>query len=111
MFIQFVADPPTSTMQRLKGITTGSLPTFIDVGSNFASDELIEDNLLSQMTSSGLNITFIGDDTWLQLFPKSFQRSFPFPSFDVWDIHTVDRGVEHHLLPEMMKSDWNLIEI
>lgn len=109
MFIQFVADPPTSTMQRLKGITTGSLPTFIDVGSNFASDELIEDNLLSQMTSSGLNITFIGDDTWLQLFPKSFQRSFPFPSFDVWDIHTVDRGVEHHLLPEMMKPDWNLL--
>jgi len=96
-------------MQRLKGITTGSLPTFIDVGSNFASDELIEDNLLSQVTSSGLNITFMGDDTWLQLFPKSFKRYFPFPSFDVWDIHTVDRGVEQHLVSEMMKPDWNLL--
>ena len=29
---KFVADPPTTTMQRLKGIFTGSLPTFLDVG-------------------------------------------------------------------------------
>lgn len=106
---QFVADPPTTTMQRLKGMTTGSLPTFIDIGSNFASDELIEDNLISQLTSSSFNVTFMGDETWKSLFPKSFQRSFPFPSFDVWDIDTVDRGVEGHLVSEMMKPDWNLL--
>lgn len=29
---KFVADPPTTTMQRLKGLTTGSLPTFVDAG-------------------------------------------------------------------------------
>ena len=34
--LPFIADPPTATMQRLKGLTTGTLPTFIDVGSNFA---------------------------------------------------------------------------
>lgn len=96
-------------MQRLKGITTGSLPTFIDVGSNFASDELIEDNLLSQITSSGLNVTFMGDDTWMGLFPNSFHRSYPFPSFDVWDINTVDRGVEHHIVSEIKKPDWSLL--
>ena len=28
---QFVADPPTVTMQRLKGLTTGGLPTFADI--------------------------------------------------------------------------------
>lgn len=96
-------------MQRLKGITTGSLPTFIDAGSNFASDELLEDNLVHQITSSGLNVTFMGDDTWMGLFPNSFHRSYPFPSFDVWDIHTVDRGVEYHLFSEMSKPDWNLL--
>ena len=32
----FVADAPTTTMQRLKGLTTGSLPTFIDASNNFA---------------------------------------------------------------------------
>ena len=37
---EFLADPPTTTMQRLKGLTTGSLPAFIDVSSNFASSEI-----------------------------------------------------------------------
>lgn len=32
----FIAEAPTTTMQRLKGLTTGSLPTFIDVSHNFA---------------------------------------------------------------------------
>jgi GPI ethanolamine phosphate transferase 3 subunit O len=32
--LQFVADPPTVTMQRLKGLTTGSLPTFADISGN-----------------------------------------------------------------------------
>lgn len=31
----------------------------------------------------------MGDDTWLQLFPKHFQKCFPFPSFNVKDLHTV----------------------
>ena len=107
--LKFIADPPTTTLQRLKGLTTGSLPTFIDLGSNFASDQLIEDNVISQMTSLNMNLTFMGDDTWIQLFPASFQRSYPFPSFDVWDIDTVDRGVESHLFTEMNDSNWNLL--
>jgi len=37
-------------MQRLKGLTTGSLPTFIDAGSNFASSEINEDNFLDQIS-------------------------------------------------------------
>jgi phosphatidylinositol glycan class O len=32
--LQFVADPPTVTMQRLKALTTGGLPTFADFSSN-----------------------------------------------------------------------------
>uniref|UniRef100_A0A674IDC3 Uncharacterized protein n=1 Tax=Terrapene triunguis TaxID=2587831 RepID=A0A674IDC3_9SAUR len=50
---RFRADPPTTTMQRIKGITTGSLPTFIDVGSNFASYAIEEDNLLGQLVQNG----------------------------------------------------------
>ncbi|XP_074251112.1 GPI ethanolamine phosphate transferase 3 isoform X3 [Saimiri boliviensis] len=45
-------DPPTTTMQRLKALTTGSLPTFIDAGSNFASHAIVEDNLIKQLTSA-----------------------------------------------------------
>lgn len=46
---KFIADPPTTTMQRLKGLTTGSLPTFIDAGSNFATAEINEDNVIDQV--------------------------------------------------------------
>lgn len=49
----FRADPPTTTMQRIKGFTTGSLPTFIDVGNNFASSAILEDNIIHQLGSIG----------------------------------------------------------
>ena len=61
---RFIADPPTTTLQRLKGLTTGSLPTFVDAGANFASTELTEDNFIDQYVRLGKNITFMGDDTW-----------------------------------------------
>lgn len=32
LLAKFYADPPTTTMQRLKGLTTGGLPTFMDAG-------------------------------------------------------------------------------
>lgn len=47
--MKLVADAPTTTMQRIKGITTGSLPTFIDIGSNFATSEINEDNIIDQV--------------------------------------------------------------
>lgn len=46
---KFLADPPTTTLQRLKGLTTGSLPTFIDASSNFGSPEIAEDNIIDQV--------------------------------------------------------------
>lgn len=49
----FRADPPTTTMQRIKGFTTGSLPTFVDVGNNFASSAILEDNLIHQLGQTG----------------------------------------------------------
>ena len=58
----FIADPPTTTLQRLKGLTTGTLPTFIDAGSNFAGSAIDEDNILAQLKSSGKKIAHLGDD-------------------------------------------------
>lgn len=46
---RFMADPPTTTLQRVKALVTGSLPTFIDVSSNFAALELQEDNAIDQV--------------------------------------------------------------
>ncbi|XP_017761013.1 PREDICTED: GPI ethanolamine phosphate transferase 3 [Eufriesea mexicana] len=104
---KFIADPPTTTMQRLKGLTTGSLPTFIDIGSNFASENINEDNLVDQNADKG--IVFMGDDTWINLFPGKFKRQFPSPSFNVWDIDSVDKDVRYRIFFEMKKKDWSLL--
>lgn len=105
---KFMADPPTTTLQRLKGLTTGSLPTFVDAGSNFHSSEITEDNFIDQFVNRKKKITFLGDDTWAGLFPRRFNKAFPFPSFNVKDLHTVDDGIIKHLIPELKKDDWDL---
>lgn len=106
---KFIADPPTTTMQRLKGLTTGSLPTFVDAGANFHSYAITEDNLIDQMIKLGKKVKFLGDDTWLSLFPEKFHKSFAFPSFDVKDLNTVDDGILQHIYSEMRQSDWDVI--
>ena len=106
------SDPPTSTMQRLKGITTGSLPTFIDVGSNFASTEIEEDSIVSQLVQAGRKVVFMGDDTWVNLFPNAFTHAHPYDSFNVEDLHTVDNGVIDHLFPYLdpaNASTWDVL--
>ena len=105
----FIADPPTTTLQRIKGLTTGSLPTFVDAGANFAKTEILEDNFIDQMKKQGKKITFLGDDTWEGLFPGRFDTSFPFSSFNVKDLHSVDNGVIKDLVPEMKKRDWDVL--
>lgn len=60
-----LADPPTTTLQRIKALTTGTLPTFIDAGDNFSPSPIInEDNIFFQARSCTLNVTFMGDQTW-----------------------------------------------
>ncbi|XP_060752128.1 GPI ethanolamine phosphate transferase 3 isoform X2 [Tachysurus vachellii] len=105
----FRADPPTTTMQRIKGFTTGSLPTFIDVGNNFASSAVLEDNLIDQLGQAGKRVVFMGDDTWVSLFPRKFHRSLPFPSFNVKDLHTVDNGILQNIFPTMDGDDWDVL--
>ncbi|KAH6903857.1 phosphoethanolamine N-methyltransferase [Coprinopsis sp. MPI-PUGE-AT-0042] len=93
------ADPPTTTLQRIKGLTTGSLPTFIDVGNNLGASSITEDSIMVQLQRAGKKVAFMGDDTWMSVFPDAFNISHPFPSFDVEDLHTVDEGVIEHLFP------------
>uniref|UniRef100_A0A493TYV4 Phosphatidylinositol glycan anchor biosynthesis class O n=1 Tax=Anas platyrhynchos platyrhynchos TaxID=8840 RepID=A0A493TYV4_ANAPP len=95
---RFQADPPTATMQRIKGLTTGSLPTFIDVAP-----------INSFLSVSGRRVVFMGDDTWEGLFPNKFFRSYFFPSFNVKDLHTVDNGILQHLYPTGKHGEWDFL--
>lgn len=83
VLLKFVADAPTTTVQRLKALMTGGLPTFIDAGTNFYQTEVREDNLVSQMFKMGKKIVFMGDDAWVSLFPGKFARAYAYPSFVV----------------------------
>jgi phosphatidylinositol glycan class O len=112
--LPFIADPPTTTLQRLKGLTTGTLPTFIDAGSNFAGEAIEEDNLLQQLRDAGRKIVHLGDDTWTALFPGYFEEgiSRAYDSLNVWDLHTVDNGVTEHILPLLgkeRKEEWDVM--
>ncbi|PHH78549.1 hypothetical protein CDD82_2977 [Ophiocordyceps australis] len=113
--LPFIADPPTTTLQRLKGLTTGTLPTFVDAGSNFAGTAIEEDNLLAQLRAEGKKIAHVGDDTWWALFPGYFEANISkaYDSFNVWDLHTVDNGVMDHVFPLLdeaqNKGKWDLL--
>lgn len=112
--LPFVADPPTTTLQRLKGLTTGTLPTFIDAGSNFAGTAIEEDNILMQLKDAGRRIVHLGDDTWTALFPGYFEAdiSRAYDSFNVHDLHTVDNGVIEHIFPLLskdMRGKWDVM--
>ncbi|KAK3719724.1 mannose-ethanolamine phosphotransferase gpi13 [Vermiconidia calcicola] len=112
--LPFIADPPTTTLQRLKGLTTGTLPTLLDAGSNFAGTAIDEDNLIEQLYNAGKKVVHLGDDTWHSLFPGYFEPNLTrsYDSFNVWDLHTVDNGVNEHLFPLLepsMSERWDVI--
>lgn len=102
---EFVADAPTVTIQRIKGIMTGSLPTFLDFRANFHSYVIEEDNLIVQLELGNKTSVFMGDDTWINMFPSGFKRTYAFDSFNVKDLHTVDQGVMKHMAHSLKETD------
>lgn len=82
-------------MPRIKAITTGSIPSFLDVILNFAESDTTstlatQDTWLAQMKAKDTGkLVMYGDDTWLKLFPKFFDRADGTSSFFV----SVSQGV------------------
>ena len=82
------AASPTITMPRIKAVTTGSVPSFLDVILNFVESDTSsnlanQDTWLSQIKARGGRLVFYGDDTWLKLFPDFFDRADGTSSFFV----------------------------
>ncbi|KAM9309790.1 GPI ethanolamine phosphate transferase 2 isoform 1-T1 [Pholidichthys leucotaenia] len=103
------ARPPTVTMPRIKALTTGSIPGFIDVVMNLNSPALLEDNLIWQAKTAGKRIVFYGDDTWVRLFPKHFMEYDGTTSFFVSDYTEVDNNVTRHLDSILKRDDWDIL--
>ncbi|KAL6231464.1 hypothetical protein BDW75DRAFT_44334 [Aspergillus navahoensis] len=106
------AGSPTVTMPRLKAMTTGSVPSFLDVILNIAESDTsshlaYQDTWLAQIRAKGEQIVMYGDDTWLKLFPGMFSRSDGTTSFFVSDFIEVDTNVTRHIRDELAQSDWS----
>jgi predicted AlkP superfamily pyrophosphatase or phosphodiesterase len=83
-------------MPRLKALTTGGIPSFLDMILNFAESDTTstlasQDTWLTQIKARGENVIMFGDDTWLKLFPDTFHRADGTTSFfvSVSDVVTV----------------------
>ncbi|KAH7632136.1 hypothetical protein B0T09DRAFT_356551 [Sordaria sp. MPI-SDFR-AT-0083] len=100
-------------MPRLKAITTGSVPSFLDVVLNLdegdeSSSLASQDTWLAQMKAKGTGkLVMYGDDTWLKLFPGTFDRADGTTSFFVSDFTEVDHNVTRNIPGELRNDDWN----
>ncbi|PSN71579.1 alkaline phosphatase-like protein [Corynespora cassiicola Philippines] len=107
------ATAPTITMPRVKAMTTGSIPSFVDVILNFAESDTTstlatQDTWLAQLKAKeGGKLVMYGDDTWLKLFPDFFVRADGTSSFFVSDFTEVDNNVTRHVPSELLNGDWN----
>ncbi|XP_061542655.1 GPI ethanolamine phosphate transferase 2 [Phycodurus eques] len=108
--LSFVAKArsPTVTMPRIKALTTGSIPGFIDVLMNLNSAALLEDNLIWQAKTAGKKMIFYGDETWVRLFPKHFMEYDGTLSF-VSDYTEADNNVTRHLDSTLKRDDWDIL--
>ncbi|PLB34497.1 mannose-ethanolamine phosphotransferase LAS21 [Aspergillus candidus] len=106
------ASSPTVTMPRLKAMTTGSVPSFLDVILNIAESDTSstlahQDTWLAQLKRRGDRLVMYGDDTWLKLFPGMFDRADGTSSFFVSDFTEVDNNVTRHIGDELLQDDWS----
>ncbi|KAF2108258.1 hypothetical protein BDV96DRAFT_504831, partial [Lophiotrema nucula] len=112
--LPLISDPPTTTYQALRVLTTGSLPTFIEILLSFDGAPVREDSWVGQLKLANKKVVHLGDELWTALFPDAFERdlSQSFESLNIWDLHTPDQGVTERLLPllkEGKKDDWDVI--
>ncbi|XP_031627446.1 GPI ethanolamine phosphate transferase 2 [Contarinia nasturtii] len=108
--INLNVDVPTVTMPRIKAMTTGTVPNFIDVVMNLGSSELHMDSLLHQAYDNGRNIVFCGDNTWVKMFPNMFLRQLENEdSLYVNDFYEGDKNITKKLSVELKRNDWELL--
>ncbi|KAF7273552.1 hypothetical protein GWI33_013749 [Rhynchophorus ferrugineus] len=102
-------ESPTVTLPRIKALTTGNIPQYIDVVRNLASSEVLVDSWLHSARKGNLKIVFYGDNTWEKLFPDIFTRSEGTTSFFVWDFTEVDNNVTRNVDVELARDDWDIM--
>lgn len=106
-----IADMPTVTNQRIRGMSTGTVPLVFDLGGNAGvGSEIIEDSIVYQANAMNKTIKMYGDDFWLGLYPTYFDEYEIFPSLDVTNLHDNDNLVRRNVLEQINNhTDWDIL--
>ncbi|KYB26202.1 GPI ethanolamine phosphate transferase 2 isoform X2 [Tribolium castaneum] len=108
-FIHLKVETPTVTLPRIKALTTGNVPQFVDIILNLANPTKVEDSFIHRAHAAGKKIVFYGDDIWVKLFSDEFVRSEGTSSFFVNDFTEVDDNVTRNVKLEVKRSDWDIM--
>ncbi|VDP26599.1 unnamed protein product [Schistosoma margrebowiei] len=100
-----IVQPPTVTLPRIKAIVSGRNPKFVDILHNVNAETMVDDNWVTRLVNHKWKIQFYGDDTWIKLFPKSFQAYEGTNSFYVNDFYEVDENVTRYISTLMTSPD------
>ncbi len=116
------ARAPTVTMPRLKALTAGTPPIFLDLILNFDEGSIAEgkeqvgicgysgftqDTWIRRLKEKSRKIVFYGDDTWIRLFPNCFDEFHGISSFFVQDYTDVDNQVTERAFPKLEEDNWD----
>lgn len=92
-----------------QALTSGTIPSFLDVAMNFGDDEMKTDTFLHQLHRRNEKIVFAGDDTWVNMF-HFFEREYAnTDSLFVNDFYQGDQNVTVSLRYELKQRDWKLL--
>lgn len=108
------ATAPTVTLPRIKALTTGTIPSFLDAILNIAESDTTSslenhDNWVYQFKQQDKTIHFFGDDTWMRLFPNMFDKTDGTTSFFVSDTTEVDLNVTRHIKTDLVEPGWDAV--
>ncbi|ORE08676.1 alkaline phosphatase-like protein [Rhizopus microsporus var. microsporus] len=101
-------------MPRIKALTTGTIPSFLDAILNIAESDTsssldFHDNWVHQLKKANKTMYFFGDDTWIRLFPGLFDKTDGTTSFYVSDTVQVDLNVSRHIQQDIAKERWDVL--
>lgn len=95
--------PPFNTLQRIKCLTAGSIPSYVDTGITFYGSIIEEDNLLKQLHLHDRKLDFTGNKYWNLLY-NSYFNDFKQPE----NINDTFKFMNDHLLPKN-KDQWDVL--
>ncbi|CAO1401982.1 unnamed protein product [Diamesa tonsa] len=110
-FLRLKTHLPTVTLPRITALTSGTIPSFMDVVLNLGDAGIASETFLHQIYAKNEKIVFAGDSTWTTLF-KSYIFTRKYPNTDslfVNDFHEGDKNVTKALKIELEKTDWKML--